>query len=54
MEMMFESCDCINKQKTVLGVTQLKTEVLSWWKLLADTMPREKLGIYIGKTFWGN
>ena len=40
MEMVFESCDCSNKQKTVFAVRQLKTGVLSWWKLLADTMPR--------------
>ena len=38
MEMMFESCDCINKQKTTLEVTLLKTGVLSWWELLVDTM----------------
>ena len=40
MEMVFESCDCSEKQKTVFAVRQLKTGVLSWWKLLADTMPR--------------
>ena len=40
MEMVFESCDCSNKQKTVFAVRQLKTGVLSWWKLLADMMPR--------------
>ena len=39
MEMVFESCDGINKQKTVFAVRQLKTGVLSWWKLLADIMP---------------
>ena len=39
MEMVFESCDCSEKQKTVFAVIQLKTGVLSWWKLLADTMP---------------
>ena len=40
MEMVFESCSCSEKQKTVFAVRQLKTGVLSWWKLLADTMPR--------------
>lgn len=40
MEMVFESCDCSEKQKTVFAVRQLKTGVLSWWKILADTMPR--------------
>ena len=40
MEMVFESCDCSEKQKTVFVVRQQKTGVLSWWKLLADTVPR--------------
>ena len=40
MEMVFESCSCNEKQKTVFAVRQLKTGVLSWWKLLADTMPQ--------------
>ena len=40
MEMMFDSCNCSNKQKTALVVTMLKSVVLSWWKLLADTMPK--------------
>ena len=42
MEMVFESCDYSNKHKTVFVVRQLKTGVLSWWKLLADTMPLGK------------
>ena len=40
MEIVFESCNCSDKKKTVFAVTQLKTGVLSWWKLLADTIPR--------------
>ena len=40
MMMMFESCNCSNKQKTALAVTLLKTGVFSWWKLLVDTMPK--------------
>ncbi|XP_023763286.1 uncharacterized protein LOC111911773 [Lactuca sativa] len=39
MEMIFESCNCSDKQKTVFAVRQLKTRVLSWWRLLVDTMP---------------
>ena len=46
IEMVFESCNSSNKQKIVLTVRQLKTKVLSWWKLLADTMPhREALSM---------
>ena len=37
---MFESCECSNRQKTALAVTLLKFGVLSWWKLLADSMPK--------------
>lgn len=40
MEMVSDSCNCSNRQKPVLIVRQLKTGVLSWWKLLADTMPK--------------
>ena len=39
MEMVFESYNSSNKQKTVFAVSQLKNGVLSWLKLLADTMP---------------
>lgn len=44
MEMEFESCDCSNKRKTVLAVRRLKTEVLSWWKRMASTMPKGEVG----------
>ena len=40
MEIVFESYNCSNKQSTFLIVRQLKTGVLSWWKLLANTMPK--------------
>ena len=40
METMFESCECSNRQKTALAVPLLKSGVLSWWKLLADSMPK--------------
>ena len=40
MEMVFESCNCSDKHKTVFAVRQLKTKVLRWWKLLAYTMPK--------------
>lgn len=38
MEMVFKSRNSSNLQKNVLAVEQLKTGVLSWWKLLADSM----------------
>lgn len=37
---MFESCECSNRQKTALAVPLMKYGVLSWWKLLADSMPK--------------
>ena len=40
METMFESCECSNKQKTALVIPLLKSGLLSWWKLLADSMPK--------------
>ena len=40
MKMVIDSCNYSNKQKIVFAVIKLKTVVLSWWKLLADTMPR--------------
>ena len=40
METMFESCECRNRQKTALAIPLLKSGVLSWWKLLADSMPK--------------
>ena len=40
METMFESCESTNRQKTALAVPLLKSGVLSWWKLLADSMPK--------------
>ena len=39
MEMIFETCNSSDKQKTVFAVRQLKTTVLSWCKLLSNTMP---------------
>ena len=39
-ETMFGSFDCSNKKKTALAVPLLKSGVLSWWKLLANTMPK--------------
>ena len=39
IEMVFESCNYSDKQKTVFSVRQIKIGVLSWWKLLGDTMP---------------
>ena len=40
METMFESCECSNRQKTALAIPLLKSGVLSWWKLLAGSMPK--------------
>lgn len=40
MEMVFESYDYGNRKKTILEVRQLKKEVLSWRKLLVDSMPK--------------
>lgn len=38
MEMVFESCDCSDRKNIVFAVEQLKTRVLSWWKLLVDSI----------------
>lgn len=38
MEMLFKSYDYNDREKTILVVKQLKTWVLSWWKLLDDSM----------------
>ena len=40
METMFESCECSNRQKTALAVPLLRSGAVSWWKLLANTMPK--------------
>lgn len=50
IEMVFERCNCSNRQKTIFVVRQLKTWELSWWKLLAQIMPQ---GEAI-KMSWGN
>ncbi|XP_023763492.1 uncharacterized protein LOC111911959 [Lactuca sativa] len=42
MEMIFESYNCSDKQKTVFAIRQLKTGVLSRWELLEDTIPRRE------------
>ncbi|KAL7594215.1 hypothetical protein Lser_V15G28366 [Lactuca serriola] len=39
METIFESCECIKRQKTALAIPMLKSRVLSWWKLLTNSMP---------------
>ncbi|XP_023773078.1 uncharacterized protein LOC111921732 [Lactuca sativa] len=40
IEMVFDSCDCSDRQKTIFIVRKLKIGVLSWWKLLTNTMPK--------------
>ena len=39
MEMVFDKCECSDRQKIILEVKKLKTGVLGWWKLLVDSMP---------------
>lgn len=39
MEMVFNSYDCNDRQERIFVARQLKTRVLSWWKLLGDSMP---------------
>lgn len=40
IETIFETCGCSYRQKIVIAVRQLKIVMLSWWKLLANTMPK--------------
>ena len=40
METMFKIFECSNRQKTALAIPLLKSGVLSWWKLLAGSMPK--------------
>ena len=54
METMFESCECSNRQKTALAIPLLKSGVVSWWKLLADSMPKGEASKCLGKTLWNN
>lgn len=45
--MVFNGCVYINREKTILVIRQL-TGVFSWWKLLADCIPKGE----VRKMFW--
>lgn len=40
IEMVFESYDCNNGQKTFFAVRKLNIRVLSWCKMFTETMPK--------------
>lgn len=51
MYMVFKSYDRSNRQRIVLAARQLKTGVLNWWILLAESMPKWEVGKISCKNF---